>query len=57
MGLASKTSRKTSSRRIGEVDSVVNFEPKKMVKDEMKGGNREQGKGKNLIKGIICGNN
>ena len=38
MGPASKTSR--SSRPIGEVDAVVRFEPKMMVKEEMIGGNR-----------------
>ena len=44
MGPASKTSLKTSSRRIGEVDAVVSFKPKKMVKEEMTGGQREQGR-------------
>ena len=47
MGPASKTSCNTSSRCIGEVDAVVKFEPKKMVKEAMKGGNREQGREKN----------
>ena len=48
MGPANKTSCNTSScRRIGEVDAVVKFKPKKMVKEEMKGGNREQGREKN----------
>ena len=39
MGPASKTSRNTSYRLIGEVDGVVKLEPKKMMKEEMKGGN------------------
>ena len=51
MGPESKTTINTCSRHIGEVDAVVKFEPKKMVKEEMKGGNREQGKGKKSNKG------
>ena len=47
MGPVSNTSHNISSRRIGEVDAVAKFEPKKMVKEEMKGGKREQGRGKN----------
>ena len=43
MGSASKTSHNTSSCHIGEVDAVVRFEPKMMVKEEMTGGNRDQG--------------
>ena len=41
MGPASKTSGYTSSRRIGEVDTIVKPEPKMMAKEEMTGGNRE----------------
>ena len=45
MGPASKTSQNTSSSRKRKVDAFVKFEPKKMVKKEMKGGgNREQTK-------------
>ena len=46
---ASKNSHHTSSRGIGKVDAVVKFKPKKMVKEEMKGGNREQGRKKRPI--------
>ena len=46
MGPASKTSCNTSSHHIGEVDTIVRFEPKIMVKEEMTGGNREQGRKK-----------
>ena len=46
MGPESKTLRNTSSRHIGLVDAVVKLKPKKMVKDEMTGGNREQGRRK-----------
>ena len=42
MGPARKTSCDTSSRHIGEVDAIVRFEPKMIVKEEMTGGNREQ---------------
>ena len=44
MGPASKTSHNTSSRCIGEVDDVVRFKSKMMMKEEMTGGNREQGR-------------
>ena len=33
-----------------KVDAVVRFEPKKMVKEEMTGGNREQGRKKSNFK-------
>ena len=53
MGPASKTSGHTSSRHIGEVDAVVSFEPKKMVKEEMTGGKIESKvEGKKLV--TIC---
>ena len=38
MDPASKNSRNTNSRRIGEVDAVVRFKPKMMLKEEMTGG-------------------
>ena len=47
MGPASKTSRNTSSHHIGQVNAVVKLKPKKMVKEEMTGGNRVQGMKKN----------
>ena len=40
---------KKDSRRIGQVDAVVKVNPKKMVKEEMTGGKREQGKKKKHI--------
>ena len=40
MGPASKTSRNTSSRGKGEVDTVVKLEPKIMTKGELTGGNK-----------------
>ena len=46
MDPASKTSCNTSFRRIGEVEAIVRFEPM-MVKEEMTGGNRGQGRKKN----------
>ena len=46
MSPASKTLRNTGSSRIGQVDAVVKLKPKKMVKEEMTGGNREQGRKK-----------
>ena len=53
MGPASKTSGNTNSCRIGDVDAVVKFKPKKMVKEEMKEGYREQGRNlKNALIGI-----
>ena len=36
MGPASKTSSKTSTRHIGEVDTVVKLKPKMMLKKDMK---------------------
>ena len=53
MDPASKTSRNTSSSRIGQVDTVVKLKPKKMVKEEMKGGNGEQGRKKMLSKTYV----
>ena len=53
MGPASKTSRNTSSRSIGEVDAVARLEPKKMVKEEMTGGNRGQGRKKNVESSML----
>ena len=49
MGPASKTSPNTSSRRIGQVDAIVKLKPKKIVKEEMTRGNREEGREKKIV--------